>query len=96
MFPTKKNNWFKPQPPFPSPYPTPYSFASIDRSKSVSPLQFFFIRASVDSYGPLILSLFVPELFSFGSEHPLYTNTRYNDKIRYNDNLTVTKPSLKR
>ena len=26
----------------------------------------------------------------------LYTDTRYNDKIRYNDNLTVTKPSLKR
>ena len=27
---------------------------------------------------------------------PLYTDTRYNDKIRYNVNLTVTKPSLKR
>ena len=27
---------------------------------------------------------------------PLYTDTRYNDKIRYNDNLNVTKPSHKR
>ena len=27
---------------------------------------------------------------------PLYTDTRYNDKIRYSDNLIVTKPSLKR
>ena len=23
--------------------------------------------------------------------NPLYTDTQYNDKIRYNDNLTVTK-----
>ena len=30
------------------------------------------------------------------TDNPLYTDTRYNDKIRYNDNLTVTKPSLKR
>ena len=28
--------------------------------------------------------------------NPFYTDTRYNDKIRYNDNLNVTKPSLKR
>ena len=28
--------------------------------------------------------------------NPLYTDTRYNDKIRYNDNLNATKPSLKR
>ena len=28
--------------------------------------------------------------------NPLYTDTRYNDKILYNDNLNVTKPSLKR
>ena len=27
---------------------------------------------------------------------PLYTDTRYNDKIRYNNNLNATKPSLKR
>ena len=27
---------------------------------------------------------------------PLYTDTRLNDKIRHNDNLNVTKPSLKR
>ena len=28
--------------------------------------------------------------------YPLYTDTRYNDKIHYNDNLVVTTPSLKR
>ena len=28
--------------------------------------------------------------------NPLYTDTRYNDQIRYNDNLNVTKPSLRR
>ena len=28
--------------------------------------------------------------------NPLYTDTRYNGKNRYNNNLTVTKPSLKR
>ena len=28
--------------------------------------------------------------------NPLYTDTRYNDKIRYNDNLNATKPSPKR
>ena len=28
--------------------------------------------------------------------NPLYTDTRYNDQIRYNDNLNVTKPLLKR
>ena len=27
--------------------------------------------------------------------YPLYTDTRYYDKIRYNDKLNVTKPSLK-
>ena len=30
------------------------------------------------------------------TDNPLYTDTRYNDKIHYNDNLTVTKPLLKR
>ena len=30
------------------------------------------------------------------TDNPLYTYTWYNDKIHYNDNLTVTKPSLKR
>ena len=29
-------------------------------------------------------------------DNPLYTDTRCNDKNRYNDTLTVTKPSLKR
>ena len=31
-----------------------------------------------------------------GTDNPLYTDTRYNDKIHYNDNLTVTKPLLMR
>ena len=30
------------------------------------------------------------------ADNPLYTDTRYNDTIRYNDNLAVTKPLLKR
>ena len=30
------------------------------------------------------------------TENPLSTDTRYNDKIRYNDNLSVKKPSLVR
>ena len=30
------------------------------------------------------------------TDNPLYTDTRYTDQIRYDDNLTVTKPSLKR
>ena len=30
------------------------------------------------------------------TDNPLYTDSRYNNKIRYNDNLAVTKPSLKR
>ena len=30
------------------------------------------------------------------TDNPLYTDTRYSDKICYNDNLTVTKTSLKR
>ena len=30
------------------------------------------------------------------TDNPLYTDTRYNDKIRNNVNLTVTKFSLKR
>ena len=40
------------------------------------------------------------ELFVYfvnnNTDNPLYTDTRYNDKIHYDDNLTVTKPSLKR
>ena len=28
--------------------------------------------------------------------NPLFTDTIHNDRIRYNDNLTVTKPLLKR
>ena len=30
------------------------------------------------------------------TDNPLYTDTRFNDKIRQNDNLNVTKPSQKR
>ena len=30
------------------------------------------------------------------TDNPLYTDTLYKDKIRYNDNLNVKKPSLKR
>ena len=30
------------------------------------------------------------------TDNPLYTDSRYNDKVHDNDNLTVTKPSLKR
>ena len=30
------------------------------------------------------------------TDNPFYSETRYNDKIRYNDNLTVAKPSLKK
>ena len=30
------------------------------------------------------------------TDNPLYTDTRYNDKTRYNEILTVMKPSLKR
>ena len=39
---------------------------------------------------------FIWGLCAQGTVNPLYTDTRYNDKIRYNDNLNVTKPSLKR
>ena len=35
-------------------------------------------------------------LYTGNTVNPLYTDTRYNDKIRYNDNLNVTKPSRKR
>ena len=31
------------------------------------------------------------ERFCINTDNPLYTDTWYNDKIRYNDNLTVTK-----
>ena len=30
------------------------------------------------------------------TDNLLYTDTQYNDKIRYHDNFTVTKPPLKR
>ena len=34
-------------------------------------------------------------IFAFKG-NPLYTDTQYNDKNRYNDNVTVMKHSLKR
>ena len=34
------------------------------------------------------------ELTVYKLTNPLYTETRYNDKIRYNDFMTGTKPSL--
>ena len=37
-----------------------------------------------------------PSLFTCGTVNPFYTDTRYNDKICYNDNLNITKLSLKR
>ena len=42
----------------------------------------------LETPGSFFLNLF--------TDNPLYTDTRYKDKLRYNDNLTVTKPSLKR
>ena len=50
-------------------------------------------------HSSLFVRLWLNRLYGFCSvltDNPLYTNTRYNDKIRYNDNLNVTKPSLKR
>ena len=35
-------------------------------------------------------------VFLYHTDNPLYTDTRYNDKNCYNDNLIVMKPSLKR
>ena len=35
-------------------------------------------------------------IYQENTDNPLYTDSQYNNKIRYNDNLTVTKPSLKR
>ena len=58
--------------------------------------------------GDYILLLHIPSLLFFllsilpvadpiiFTDNPLYTDTRYNDKVLENDNLTVTKPSLKR
>ena len=45
--------------------------------------------------GPPYAEVFIHEsLRATNTENPLYTDTRYNDKIRYNDNLAVMKPSL--
>ena len=34
--------------------------------------------------------------YNISTDNPLYTDTRNNDKIHYNDNLTITNPSVKR
>ena len=36
--------------------------------------------------------VYVEKRAIFTTDNPLYTDTRYNDKNCYNDNLTVTKP----
>ena len=40
----------------------------------------------------------ISENYKVYTDNPLYicTDIRYNDKVRYSDNLTVTKSSLKR
>ena len=48
-----------------TPFPTSASSLSGDHFKEVVLLQFFFVRASVDSYLCLFLSLFVPHLSFF-------------------------------
>ena len=40
--------------------------------------------------------LFFNQKSTDNTDDPLYNNTRYNDKIPYNENLTVMKPLLKR
>ena len=44
-------------------------------------------------YGQILLRMEERKQFT---DNPLYTDTRYNEKIRYYDNLTVTKSSHKR
>ena len=41
-------------------------------------------------------SVYCQEFSFLNTDNPLCTDTRYNGKIRYNDNFTVTKPLLKR
>ena len=45
---------------------------------------------STHNISPVQINIFLPTV------NPLYTDTPYNDKIHYNDNLTVMRPSLKR
>ena len=39
---------------------------------------------------------YIYKSLTYNTVNPLYTDTRHNDKVRYNDNLNVTKPLLKR
>ena len=48
----------------------------------------FIVNSVIEYRLPLISHIYY-------TVNPLYTDTRYNDRIRYDDNLTVTKPSLK-
>ena len=43
-----------------------------------------------------IVSTIITFFATIHTVNPLYTDTQYNDKICYNDNLNVTKHSLKR
>ena len=74
---------------------------------NLSFVTFFFRLFNLTIFGAYVLRLMHIEdkAYSWGhsvlqthflvnTDNPLYTDTRYNDKIRYNDNLTVTKPSL--
>ena len=44
----------------------------------------------------LVFCIHNSEIYITCTDNPFYTDTRYNNKNRYNDNLTITKPSLKR
>ena len=56
---------------------------------------FFFFLGKIRRLLPKVLSVIFMENVSI-TDNPFYTDIRYNDKIYYNDNFTVTNPSLKR
>ena len=51
------------------------------------------IQSLTGALGDLCSVIMVFPLYLY-TDNPLYTDTRYNDKICYNDNLTVKKPLL--
>ena len=59
------------------------------------------VRVTVDTVDILCPKRFLNQNFKnvyksfYCKVSPLYTDSRYNDQIRYNNNLTGTKPSLK-
>ena len=80
--------------------PTYYLLSKI---KVGNPRDFSFVRNSFYSGRPSFLKLYSclckrcsKICFILYYRQPSLCRARYNDKIRYNDNLTVTKPSLKR